>query len=288
MGTETEGPRSARRAPRSTPRNQRYYDWKGRRYWSVTQITKGGLPESYGLKRWNRNAVAEGAVREVQEGTLVGMVERNPRGAMEYLAELPFSKSSKARELGTAVHTAIEALVLGTPAPDPSPEELPFLEQFEAFRQAYAPEFLAAESTVFNREHSYAGTLDAVVTIDGRTYVLDVKTGAGVYAEVALQLSAYAHAEFMGLPNGEEVPMLEVQRDYGLCLHLQPEHFDLRRVQIGEPVLNAFLYAREGLRWDTVLSKQVLEGNLPRPNGEEDPSFDPAIVGMFGDPGPER
>ena len=129
-----EGPRSARRAPRSTPRNQRYYDWKGRRYWSVTQITKGGLPESYGLKRWNRNAVAEGAVREVQEGTLVGMVERNPRGAMEYLAELPFSKSAKARDLGTAVHTAIEALVLGTPAPDPTPEELPFLEQFEAWR----------------------------------------------------------------------------------------------------------------------------------------------------------
>jgi hypothetical protein len=254
----------------------------------VTQITKGGLPESYGLKRWNRNAVAEGAVREVEAGTLMGMVERNPRGAVEYLAELPFSKSKRARELGTAVHSAIEALVLGTPAPEPTEEELPFLEQFEAFRAAYEPEFLAAESTVFSREHSYAGTLDAVVTIDGRTYVLDVKTGAGIYAEVALQLAAYRAAEFMGLPNGEEVPMLETEAEWGLCLHLQPSHFDLRRVQVGQPVLDAFLYAREGLRWDTVLSKQVLEGNLPRPNGEDDPGFDPAMVTLFGDPGPER
>lgn len=277
------------RNARNTPRNQRFYDWKGDRFWSVTAITKGGLPESYGLSRWKRNVVAKGAVEAVQRGILVPMVEDNPEGSIEYLAELPYSRSAKARDLGTSVHTAIEGLVLGTPAPEPGPDEVPYLEQFAAFREAYAPEFLAAETTVYHRTHSYAGTLDAVVVIDGRSYVLDVKTGGGVYPEVALQLAAYRAAEFMGLPNGAEEPMIPTETE-GLCLHLQPTWWELHRVDAGERILNTFLYARETFRWDVVTSKEVMRGRLPRPNadGSDDAAFTPEAVAMFeADPGPE-
>jgi len=277
----------APRGARNTPRNQRFYDWKGERYWSVTAITKGGLPESYGLARWKRNVVAKGAVAEVKAGVLQGMVERNEAGAVEYLAELPFSASKRARDLGTSVHTAIESLVLGTPAPEPAADELPYLEAFAAFRERYAPEFLAAESTVYHRTHSYAGTLDSVVEIDGRRYVLDVKTGSGVYPEVALQLAAYRAAEFMGLPNGTEEPMLETVEE-ALCLHLQPGWFECHRVKADQSVLDAFLYARETFRWEVSTSKSVMLGRLPRPGAGDAETFSDEAMALFGDPGPER
>ncbi len=249
---------------RSGPQNRRYYDWHGERFWSVTTLTKGGLPESFGLAKWKRTIVAKGAVESVQAGILGPMVENAPDAAVEYLSALPFQRTKKAQDLGTEVHGAIEALVLGTPIPEPSPEAAPFLEQFGTFLAEYNPTFIAAEASVYHRRHWYAGTLDSVVEIDGRRHVLDVKTGSGVYPEVALQLAAYANAEFIGGPDGKEYPMEPVDLEVGLCLHLQPDGFDLKAVRIGEDVYRAFLYCRETFRWDTEVSKTVFMGSYRR------------------------
>lgn len=249
---------------RSGPQNRRYYDWHGERFWSVTTLTKGGLPESFGLAKWKRTIVAKGAVEAVQNGSLVPMVEAAPGAAVAYLAELPFQRTKRAQDLGTEVHAAIEALVLGTPIPEPSAEAAPYLEQFGQFLTEFDPTFIAAEASVYHRRHWYAGTLDSVVEIDGRRHVLDVKTGAGVYPEVALQLAAYANAEFIGGPDGKEYPMEPVDLDTGLCLHLQPDGFDLKAIRIGEDVYRAFLYCRETFRWDTEIAKTVWLGTYRR------------------------
>lgn len=280
------------RNARSAPQNRRYYDWKGERFWSVTTMTKGGLPEAYGLQKWKRYSVARGAVKAVQDGILVPMIETSERGAVEFLAELPFQKMSDAADLGTEIHDAIEAIVLDRPAPTPSPEAAPYLEQFERFRERYQPTFLMAEASVYNRTHMYAGTLDSVVEIGGRQYVLDVKTGSGIYPEIALQLAAYRNAEFIGVPDGSEVPMLETE-PIGLGLHLQPGFYDAKRVDLSPEIFDVFLYCRETFRWDQVIAKGVLQGEFPAPG--DDAIVDaqrageiPGTLTLDQDPGPER
>ena len=247
---------------RSGPRNRRYYEWQGERFWSVTTLTKGGLPEGYGLAKWKREIVAKGAVAAVENGSLVPMVEASPQAAVAYLAELPFARTAKAADLGTEIHAAIEAQILEKPAPAPSLEAEGHLEQFQLFIAEYQPTFLAAEATVYHRRHWYAGTLDAIVEIDGRRHVLDVKTG-GAWPEVALQLAAYRSAEFIGTPNGREEPMIETEPT-GLCLHLQTDGFNLIDVDAGDDVFRTFLYCRETFRWATETSKRVLRGTYRR------------------------
>lgn len=66
----------------------------------------------------------------------------------------------------------------------------------------------------------YAGTFDLLAMMAGQDWLLDVKTGKGVYPEVACQLAAYRAAEF-ALTAGP-VPF-----DYGharmAALHLRPD-----------------------------------------------------------------
>lgn len=52
----------------------------------------------------------------------------------------------------------------------------------------------AAEQMVYSREHGYVGTFDAIMTIDGKRYLVDYKTSNGIYDEHYLQASAYLKA----------------------------------------------------------------------------------------------
>ena len=53
------------------------------------------------------------------------------------------------------------------------------------------PKFLASEKVVYSKELFYAGTLDFLAEIDGKTYLGDIKTGSGIYPEMWLQTSGY-------------------------------------------------------------------------------------------------
>mgnify|MGYP001606268017 FL=1 len=64
---------------------------------------------------------------------------------------------------------------------------------FNAHRKiAFHPEFI--ERTVWSQRYRYAGTIDALATIDGKLGVLDIKTSTGFYPEYNLQTAAYATA----------------------------------------------------------------------------------------------
>ena len=51
---------------------------------------------------------------------------------------------------------------------------------------------------VCSLRHEYGGTAHAFVEIDGETWLIDYKTGAGVYPDTTLQLAGLARAEFIG------------------------------------------------------------------------------------------
>jgi hypothetical protein len=130
------------------------------------------------------------------------------------------------------------------------------LDGFSQFVTARRPRFVTSEATVFSRRHGYAGTLDAICVLDGTLTLLDVKTGKSVYPEVALQLAAYAHADFVGHPDGTERRLPPVAA--GAALHLRPGGYELVPVPIGEQVLAAFLAALEVFRWASEQAPKVL------------------------------
>lgn len=250
----------------SSPRNattgrggKRFYSWRNENYWSVTTIISGGIPKP-ALLPWGIKMVAEGAADMADK--LPAMVATDREGAIRFLKGLPYAKRDAAGDLGTLVHAAVEAHSLKRPMPPWNKLVEPYMRGFAQFLEDFSPTFTATEASVYNRSQKYAGTLDAIATFtlplyeQPGSYLLDVKSGKGVYAEVGLQCSAYAHAEFIGLPDGSEAPMPSV--DGALCLHLTPTGYRLIEVRADDEVFQAFLYAREVFRWQEETSKTVL------------------------------
>jgi hypothetical protein len=186
-----------------------------------------------------------------------------------------------AAQKGTDVHAQAEELVLrhareasrlslaGADV-QPWPVELEgYQRSFTSWIEDWQPEFIAAEATVFNRTQVWAGTLDTVIRLhlpDGTALVpvVDYKSGRSVYAEVALQLSAYARGEFIGASDGvTELPMPQVDQTVGAVLHLRESgRYRFRLVRIDEQVYAAFLFAREVFRFVEELAPTVFLQDL--------------------------
>jgi hypothetical protein len=262
----------------------RWYEWKGERFWSVTTIIGGGLPKP-ALINWAKKFTAEYACDNLKrlnallEPDEVGYVDRE--GAVDWLKNASFRDRDRKADIGTAIHEAIEAHVLGKPRPEWPLLLRPRMQAFERFLAEYEPTFvpapvvgqhvelgngvLLAEAPVFNREQHYAGTLDGVVEIGGRTLVLDVKTSAkGIYPEIGMQLAAYRFAEFVGLPDGSEQALPAT--DGAVALHLPEDGtYELREIQADEETFRSFLYVREVYRFVNEVAKGVIGGVVPLP-----------------------
>jgi len=74
-------------------------------------------------------------------------------------------------------------------------EEYEGILSFKAWCDEVKPGFISTEKTVFNREYMYAGTLDAIVNIDGIRWLIDYKTSANIYLSHKAQLSSYLHCD---------------------------------------------------------------------------------------------
>jgi hypothetical protein len=243
-------------------RNKRFYTWRQRNFWSVTTVIDNAVPKR-ALLYWGIKKVAEGAADLAE--TLPTLVAHDREAAVRMLKGLPWAESERAADLGSLVHAGVEAYALGKPMPEPPALARPRMLAFQRFLAEHEPHYYAAEAAVFNRERTYAGTLDAIADIGGRRYLLDVKTGKGVYPEVAMQLAAYRFAEFLALPDGTEYPMPAV--DAAAVLHLPADgSYELIEVSADQDAFAFFLYAQQVFAWLEEGSKSVLLGPL-RPSG---------------------
>ena len=68
------------------------------------------------------------------------------------------------------------------------------VESWIAWAQSVDGTIDHTEMKVINKKHKYSGTFDAVGKIGKTRLLIDWKTGARIYPEMALQLSAYAEA----------------------------------------------------------------------------------------------
>jgi hypothetical protein len=67
-----------------------------------------------------------------------------------------------------------------------------FQDFFEKNHIHVTPELV--ERRIVNRDHRYAGTVDAIARIGGKLGVLDIKTSQSIYRDYNLQTSAYMDA----------------------------------------------------------------------------------------------
>ena len=102
---------------------------------------------------------------------------------------------NKSAAHGSLVHDTVERLATGRPV-EISQEIRPAITAFQEFNEGrniiFHPEFV--ERQVWSLRHRYAGTVDAIATVDGKFGVLDIKTSSGFYAEYNLQTAAYMTA----------------------------------------------------------------------------------------------
>jgi len=196
--TIQSGPRNARTDPET---GMRYYRWQGRELPSVTSIRRmAGLP--FGLHNWSIGEVIEHALQNTFtfNDRMLGLNGGDPEAEAALIRhELRAAATAKrdaAAELGTAVHDAAAA---GRMLEEVDEELRPRLAQYLDWLSVSKAVVIGAEFQVFNLAVGYAGTIDLLCQFaDGSVWLVDLKTGKGVYSEHDIQIAAYAHAEFVG------------------------------------------------------------------------------------------
>lgn len=160
--------------------------------------------------------------------------------AISFLKNAPHRDRSRAALRGTDIHRHAEALVNGH-ADDVPDELIPYVESCARFLDSWDIEPLLIETPVFSRTHGYAGEPDLFAVSDrfGEPWLFDYKTGSGIYAETALQLTAYRCADFYVDEHDDEIPVPDVVGC--AAVHLREGGYSIRQVTAGALQRDCFL-----------------------------------------------
>jgi hypothetical protein len=273
--------------------NKGYYTdpTTGAKLRSVTTILGQGVPKE-SLIYWAGNYTAETALANLPYIVKHTRTSEGRADVYDWLRRAHTRKRDERSNLGTAVHSLIEAEVLGEPVPDEirdDPDMQPYIRQFAAFVRDFQVTFVASEMVVANYRDGYAGTLDYLITSPlivasinahykvnvpaDATLMGDTKTGGeldvkGVYPEAGLQEAAYRKAEFCWLRDGSKVPM-PAAAEYGIVLHLRPTGYRVVPVYCGDALFPVFLHAMEVAKFTSRISKTVLGAPLHPAGGHD-------------------
>lgn len=229
---------------------------------SVTGIIKL-IDKSGPLVGWAKRETAASAVRNLD--ALIAMrTEGGPQAAIDWLKTIPDYQRDRAADRGTSVHQIAEQIIRGTPPTD-IPEELaPYINAYLGFIRAWQPKWIAVEQMVVNLRRDYAGTFDAFAVIGNERWLLDIKTG-GAYSETALQLAAYAAAEFIGRPGDPQRYRVPRAQRFGVIL-VKPDMkvAELIPYAVDKGTFATFLRCREVWQWTQGPAKDIIGRPLTR------------------------
>lgn len=184
---------------------------------SVTNVI--GILDKPALPRWAAKLVAERAMTLKHS-----LAKMDDNDIVDTLKGAPWSRSKRAADRGTDIHTYLEHRLNGWEPEELSADALPFKAAADAwYEECYPDEVIATEMTLFHP--SYAGTTDVVFRRGGKLVIADFKTSKAIYDEAALQLSAlygcYTDAD------GNQVPWRNEQGEL-------TENVELVVIRIGE------------------------------------------------------
>ena len=228
-------------------------DLTGERQPGVTSILN--MMAKPGLRYWFAKMVAEEAVDSFS--TIMDLVGKQRHDdAVDFLKRAPGRHSGRAADRGTIVHGLIERMNRGEELGNIHPDFEGYVRNYEDFLNKWQPEWLEVESTIWNSTVGFAGTCDGIARIQNEIALVDLKTGANVYGEVALQLSAYANGEFILEANGDRRPLPEIET--AAVVHLREDRCEVRPIRLGADIFQVFVALREVFRWETDIKGTVL------------------------------
>ena len=240
---------------------------KAHRYWldgkpvpGVTTIL--GVLNKPALVKWSAGMVAEWVADNPDGVETLRQMGREPM--INALKAVPWDKRDKAADRGSQFHLYAQQLLEGEDVElDADDELLPVIENALRFLDEWEIEPILVEAPVASREHWYAGTADIFakykhpVTGHQGVAIFDWKTSRGIYPEYAMQLNAYAFADFAGL--GDDIkPVPECDAAFGL--HLRADGYDVHAMKFGPDIHAEFVTIRE-----TADIKKRMDGNWRQP-----------------------
>lgn len=201
-------------APRFTKRG-RSYRIDGEPVPSVTTILKDGLP-SPALVTWAARETAGAAVNRWEELATMDVAHR-----LRTLERAAWESRDRAALRGTEIHELGDGLAHGREVSVPEAYAAT-VDGYARFLDTFDVQPVVTEAPVCHPEHGWAGTTDILARLaDGALWLLDLKTGKGVYESAALQVTAYANATWSLDPDGATVPWPQPDR-LGV-IHVTPE-----------------------------------------------------------------
>jgi hypothetical protein len=235
------------------------------KYPGVTSVV-GMLPKPF-LAYWQAKMVAELAVDSLD--FIEQMAQRDRDGAVQYLKGAATRYTKTRAKVGSDAHDLFERLIRGQYVGRVHPDMEPYRRHFEAFLAAVQPELVRAEDVAWSDTHEYAGSFDGILRLkldengkpdptgEPALVMADWKTSKATYPDVALQMSAYAHADFIVDPAGNREVMPKF--DGAVVLHITQDQAAFKPVRIDEAdVFAQFLHLRQTFEWDRKISKTVL------------------------------
>lgn len=218
----------------------------------VTTLLNKGLPKP-ALPRWAAKSAAEYVADNLD--ALRSLPDRE--SIISVVKQSPWSARDRAAVRGTDVHELAEQIIHGHEVE--VPEHLDgYVDGYVTFLDKWRIEPLVVERPLANRRWWYAGTSDAVVRLpDGRIWLMDWKTAKGVYGDNALQVAAYANAEFYVDGHGDEQPMPDID---GLAVvHITPEGTDVYQVADPEAAWKQFQHVAWVARQEDAIKAHIAD-----------------------------
>ena len=217
------------------------------------------------LVNWAAREAASFAVSNID--VVAALARTDVKAAVDLVKGAPWRKSGKAADSGTEVHGLAETLMRDRIESRKSTFKVPqgtmdFLRNFARFATEFDVIPRMVETTVWDDEHNYAGTLDGfyTLTINGHELdaIVDIKTGAsGVWPEASLQQTAYKNAKWYIDPaTGEKRPMPHA--DAAFALWLRPEGWALIPLSTDAQTWEQFLRLRESYEWKRLREKHAV------------------------------
>ena len=223
----------------------------------TTVLSAASKPALYG---WYAKMAGVRAVEQEMEWHAI-QAEEGDEAARKWISAAARAYNEQRKWLGSAVHHLCETY--DEPDTDPGlldwyldkmggqkDKNLSVLNnhvwQYGEFLKEHQPTFLLKEATVLHPVDRWAGTLDMVVEMGGKTYIGDIKTG-GAYKETGLQLAAYRHAAL--IVDGDETRPFTFDIDGGFVLELKPKSYKVHYYDCGRDVYEVFLALKKFKGW---------------------------------------
>lgn len=222
------------------PRDPFYrYRWQGRDLpsWSTLRATAGIKPQ---VHAWALDGMADKAIELASTlGRAAVIGDAAALGwARERLWDAAVESQGRRADLGTRVHLATHD---GTHSDEP--DVAPFVAQYAHWKYATSADIVASEFEVYDLTVGYGGTADRLVLLpDGGLWLVDLKTGRNLWGEHALQLTAYAMAEFVGRDDtiDERLTALLHRLTGVAVLHLRPDGWSWHAIRADGETWAAF------------------------------------------------